>query len=217
MKEDSAGESWREENIDKVTTVDAINIASWAYKDSHASSFLRRYTEPGSTPLPPCTKLTCNIYSEFQRLPYMATQLCLGGEGGQCILHASPCHNMHSSIYLQFLLHPPNKTDDFASKCVTEKRFIKERCEESPAVGIICIQEMKGMDYFGTQWTNEWVPAWTSWLAALVPELHMWSPWVAPLGSGSALAVASVASRSSRTRLLQAYGLLVNGWKRTAS
>ena len=40
-------------------------------------------------------------------------------------------------------------------------------------------------------------------LAALVPELHVWSPWVAPLGSGSALAVASVASRSSRTRLLQ--------------
>ena len=33
-------------------------------------------------PLPPCTKLTCNIYSECQRLPDMATQLCVGGRGG---------------------------------------------------------------------------------------------------------------------------------------
>ena len=29
-----------------------------------------------------CTKLTCNIYSECQRLPDMATQLCIGGRGG---------------------------------------------------------------------------------------------------------------------------------------
>jgi len=52
------------------------------HKEKYVSSLSRIYIERGSTPPPPCTKLTCNIYSECQRLPDMATQLCVGGRGG---------------------------------------------------------------------------------------------------------------------------------------